>query len=141
MEADIFVRVTMKVDSSPENPTGEVTYPIEIKKLQLFNLPLMLHSRYCLLHGKPASLLTEMGECPQDQGGYFIVDGAEKVLITRQEGAFNTLWITEQKADPNVQYYANISSLNPKSREVKRVSFYWTRETTRMSQGFQKIPV
>jgi DNA-directed RNA polymerase II subunit RPB2 len=101
---------------------------IVIPKLTLCNIPLMLHSRYCMLNGKPASVLKQMGECPYDQGGYFIVDGSEKVLITRQEGAFNTLWINEQPRDPKVDYYASISCLNPVSREVKRVSFYWTRE-------------
>jgi DNA-directed RNA polymerase II subunit RPB2 len=58
--------------------------------------------------------------------------------VTRQEGAFNTLWIDEQKADLNIQYYASIISLNPKSREVKRVSFYWTREQVRPAAGFGK---
>ena len=81
-----------------------------------------------------------MGECPQDQGGYFIIEGSEKVLVTRQEGAFNTLWITEQPRDTANQYYASISSLDPQSRQVKRVTFFWTREQTRMV-GFIKKEV
>jgi DNA-directed RNA polymerase II subunit RPB2 len=44
----------------------------------------MLHSRYCILNRKPAEFLQEAGECPYDQGGYFIVDGSEKVLIAQE---------------------------------------------------------
>jgi DNA-directed RNA polymerase II subunit RPB2 len=136
IETNVSVRITIRIPPSEEFPTGEKVSTINLSKMMLCNFPLMLHSSYCMLHGKPAALLKEMGECPQDQGGYFIIDGSEKVLITRQEGAFNTLWITKQNDDPNVEYYCSIQSLNPVSRDVKRVTFYWTREATRMPQGF-----
>jgi DNA-directed RNA polymerase II subunit RPB2 len=138
VETNVTVRITIKVPESEEFPEGIKVNTFQIPKLQLCYFPLMLHSSYCLLHGKPAALLKEMGECPQDQGGYFIIDGSEKVLITRQEGAFNTLWIKEEteQNDPNVQLYCSLQSLNPVSRDVKRVTFYWTREQIRMPQGF-----
>jgi DNA-directed RNA polymerase II subunit RPB2 len=128
IHANVHVVITRKPPSD-QNPYGdEITETVDIPNMLLCKFPLMLHSSYCMLKGKSAALLQQMGECPQDQGGYFIVDGSEKVLVTRQEGAFNTLWIKEQPADPAVEYYADISCLNPKSREVKRVAFYWTRE-------------
>lgn len=134
IEANIHVKIIIQLGQG-EEPHVE-TFVIE--KMNLCNFPLMLHSQYCMLSGKPDSVLSEMGECPHDQGGYFIVGGSEKVLVTRQEGAFNTLWITPQPADENVEYYCSISSLNPVSREVRRVNFYWTREKTTLSQGFSK---
>ncbi len=141
IQANIRVAISIKLPPTAEEPRPKTFEKIiDIPKLSLCNIPLMLHSRYCVLHGKPAPLLTEMGECPQDPGGYFIVDGSEKVIVTRQEGAFNTLWVTEQKSDPNVQYYASISCLNPVSRDVKRVSFFWTRDQIRKPQGFSKKP-
>ena len=133
VDINILVRITrfpsptiedIKAKTLPDAIIEEFT----IEKYPLFTIPLMLHSRYCLLSGKPISMLQQMGECPYDQGGYFIVDGSEKVLITRQEGAFNTLWINETPSDPKIQYKASISSLNPESREVKRVDFFWHRE-------------
>lgn len=39
----------------------------------------MLKSQYCILHGLKAHDLQELGECPYDQGGYFIINGSEKV--------------------------------------------------------------
>ena len=97
-------------------------------KFPLFRIPIMLHSRYCNLHGKSAEFLEEAGEDPQDNGGYFIVDGSEKVLITKQEQAFNTLYINTQERDPKVTHFASISCLSPITRQVKRISFYFLRE-------------
>ena len=122
--ADILVKIAYHsssgavIDLSPE--------PNSFKKWPLFSIPIMLHSRYCLLHNKPKEFLREVGECPQDNGGYFIVSGAEKVLITRQEQAFNTLYITPQN-DPNILIYASIECLSAVTRQVKRVSFVMVR--------------
>jgi DNA-directed RNA polymerase II subunit RPB2 len=137
IEVNVLVRVSIRRQPTAENPADYDVMDIPIQRLPLCSMPLMLHSKYCVLNGKPASVLAQMGECTQDQGGYFIVGGNEKVLITRQEGAFNTLWITKQN-DPNVEIFASVSSLNPESRDVKRVSFYWTREVVRKPRGFSK---
>lgn len=40
----------------------------------------MLRSAFCTLTGHTDAELTEMGECPYDQGGYFVINGSEKVL-------------------------------------------------------------
>jgi DNA-directed RNA polymerase II subunit RPB2 len=139
--ASIYVRVTIASDSPSVEPTVyEHTYP---SKLPIFQIPILLHSRFCILHGKPASFLQEAGECHRDQGGYFIVDGSEKVLVTRQEQAFNTLYITPQKNDPQVSTYANITCLSPVTRQVKVVSFSWMRKTNTLCVNipFVRLPV
>jgi DNA-directed RNA polymerase II subunit RPB2 len=110
---------------------GSVTNEIELpvyKNFPIFRIPIMLHSSYCLLNGKPKEFLEEAGECPYDHGGYFIIDGSEKVLITRQEQAFNTLYISTKPRDPKVSIYANIYSLSPSTRRVSMVSFALMRE-------------
>jgi DNA-directed RNA polymerase II subunit RPB2 len=127
--ADITVKITYTNDA---NVVSEL--PVEpFLKWPLFKLPIMLHSRYCILHNKPKEFLREAGECPYDNGGYFIVDGAEKVLITRQEQAFNTLYITPQN-DPKVAVFASISCLSAETRQVKRVAFALMRHVEK--EGF-----
>ena len=126
--ANILIRVTLTLPGKPqdEQPAQfERTFP----KIPLFSIPVLLHSRFCILHGKPASFLEEAGECPQDQGGYFIVDGSEKVLITRQEQSFNTLYVAKKPNDPEIETYASISCLSPATRQVKMVTFAWNRKT------------
>jgi DNA-directed RNA polymerase II subunit RPB2 len=121
--------------------------PIEVSfdSFPLFRMPIMLHSRYCLLHDKPAEFLRQAGECPHDNGGYFIVEGAEKILITKQEQAFNTLYITPQPADAKIKHYASISCLNPKTRQVKRMTFAYMRKTDSIHVGLpfvrKSVPV
>ena len=135
VEATLAVRITLKLSLTED----EQVHNILFEQFPMFKLPLMLKSRYCILNGKADSFLEEAGECPQDHGGYFVVEGSEKILITRQEGAFNTLYVSEQPRDPKLSHYATITSLNPKTRVVKRVAFYWTRErTTQSFAGFKK---
>jgi DNA-directed RNA polymerase II subunit RPB2 len=116
--ADILIKIKYTTAAGGVTEWEPITFP----KWLLFKIPIMLHSRYCILNNKPKEFLREVGECPYDNGGYFIVDGAEKVLITRQEQAFNTLYVTPQN-DPKVQVYASISCLSSETRQVKRVAF------------------
>ena len=39
----------------------------------------MLRSAHCLLSGLADRDLTQLNECPLDPGGYFIINGSEKV--------------------------------------------------------------
>uniref|UniRef100_A0A6C0DE19 DNA-directed RNA polymerase n=1 Tax=viral metagenome TaxID=1070528 RepID=A0A6C0DE19_9ZZZZ len=129
--ADIIVKITY---TSAEGVVRDLSpAPETFKKFPLFKIPIMLHSRFCILNNKPKEFLREAGECPYDHGGYFIVAGAEKVLITRQEQAFNTLYITPQN-DPKQAIYASIECLSQETRQVKRVSIALMRHVER--EGF-----
>lgn len=39
----------------------------------------MLRSKYCSLYSLTNSELAESRECPLDPGGYFVINGSEKV--------------------------------------------------------------
>jgi DNA-directed RNA polymerase II subunit RPB2 len=135
VEANIVVRITF----TRPNESGKLEKYVVLfdsvadkkydylARIPLFQLPIMLHSRYCLLHNKPNVFLKQVGECPYDYGGYFVVDGSEKVLITRQEQAFNTLYITKQDKDPKIELFASIQCLNPETKMVKRIAFNFIR--------------
>jgi DNA-directed RNA polymerase II subunit RPB2 len=81
--ANIIVRITYTADANAQPVLLDV--PAEnFADVPLFKMPIMLHSGYCVLHNKPKEFLREAGECPQDHGGYFIIGGSEKVLVTKQ---------------------------------------------------------
>jgi DNA-directed RNA polymerase II subunit RPB2 len=136
IEADIVIKVTFtqfienKLESSTIflDPNEKDTKYAYLGRIPLCRLPIMLHSKYCLLRDKPNIFLQEVGESTNDYGGYFIIDGAEKVLITQQEQAFNTLYIAKQN-DPAVEIYSSIQCLNPETRQVKRIAFSFMRNT------------
>uniref|UniRef100_A0A6C0D7D4 DNA-directed RNA polymerase n=1 Tax=viral metagenome TaxID=1070528 RepID=A0A6C0D7D4_9ZZZZ len=150
IEADISIKITFtRYNSSGKLESNTILLDSKddrykyLAKVPLFRLPIMLHSRYCLLRNKPNLFLQEVGESPYDYGGYFIVDGSEKVLITRQEQAFNTLYVTKQKSDPKVEIFASIQCLNPITKQVKRLAFGFLRNknTIEVSVPFVRKPI
>src|SRR3990167_4870336 len=56
---------------------------------QIGNLPIMLKSKWCHLNKLSREELIERGEDPDEPGGYFIINGTEKVLITIEDLASN----------------------------------------------------
>ena len=48
-----------------------------------------------------------MGECPFDQGGYFIISGKEKTIISQERITTNKIFIEESK-QPEFLYKALI---------------------------------
>jgi DNA-directed RNA polymerase II subunit RPB2 len=44
-------------------------------------VPIMVRSKYCSLHNKSELERIQFKECSFDQGGYFIINGGEKVLV------------------------------------------------------------
>ena len=52
-------------------------------------LPIMLKSKFCLLHGLSDDELIKLGEDPKDPGGYFIINGSERVLVSQEDLAPN----------------------------------------------------
>jgi len=146
---DVLLRITIQ-STDEKGVLQPNTHEIRLVKdgdmderISLCRMPIMLHSRYCILHNKPASFLREAGESEYDYGGYFVIEGAEKVLVTRQEQAFNTLYISNQERDPKIKQYATLSSLSPTTRLVKRVTFFVNRvsETIHVSLPFVRKPV
>lgn len=68
------------------NKDGEES-PLE--KVYIGELPVMLKSDICHLNGFDDKELIEHGEDPQDLGGYFIVNGSERAVVTMEEIAPN----------------------------------------------------
>ena len=135
--ARIHVCIEYRADKNA--PAIDLSPPADtFQNWELFKLPIMLHSQYCILHQKPKRFLQQVGECVYDHGGYFIIDGAEKVLITRQEQAFNTLYITKQ-SDPKVSIYASIQCLSATTRQVKRVAFALMRQVIKKEETIHPV--
>ena len=64
---------------------------------QIGSLPIMLKSKFCHLNKLSYDELIEQGEDPTDPGGYFIINGTEKVIVTIEDLASNRLVVEEAK--------------------------------------------
>lgn len=62
------------------------------EQVYIGKLPLMLRSTFCALSHTQDYGLTDALECPLDPGGYFIINGSEKVSLGRPEWATGPRW-------------------------------------------------
>ncbi|MPW38110.1 DNA-directed RNA polymerase subunit B [Thermococcus sp. 101 C5] len=60
--------------------------PVEVR---IGELPVMLKSKICRLHGLSDEELIAHGEDPKDPGGYFIINGSERVIVSIEDLAPN----------------------------------------------------
>ncbi len=72
--APLYVDITKTIVRHDEAPVET-----QHNKTFIGKIPIMLRSTYCLLNGMTDRDLTELNECPLDPGGYFIINGSEKV--------------------------------------------------------------
>jgi DNA-directed RNA polymerase III subunit RPC2 len=55
------------------------------KGVPIGRMPIMLRSSKCRLAGKNDRQMAQMNECALDPGGYFIVNGTEKVILVQEQ--------------------------------------------------------
>jgi len=67
------------------------------ENVMIAQLPLMLRSKYCHLSALTPDEIYAQGECYHELGGYFIIDGSERVLLS-QERLGNNLYYAGNKA-------------------------------------------
>lgn len=78
--ANLYSDITKTVVAiGPDGEEEEIDDPEELTKIYIGKVPIMLRSVYCCLSEHNERELVELGECPYDQGGYFIINGSEKV--------------------------------------------------------------
>ncbi|KAJ5054087.1 uncharacterized protein L3040_000371 [Drepanopeziza brunnea f. sp. 'multigermtubi'] len=86
-------------------------------------LPIMLKSKYCILKDLDEDDLYAWNECPYDQGGYFIINGSEKVLIAQERSAANIVQVFQKSLPSPTPYVAEIrSALEKGSRLISQMS-------------------
>jgi DNA-directed RNA polymerase II subunit RPB2 len=94
-----------------EEDLGEAGEPMDVF---LGKIPIMLKSATCHLLNKerfPTERdLHAWGECPYDQGGYFIINGSEKVLIAQERSAGNIVQVFKKASPSPFTHIAEIRS-------------------------------
>lgn len=97
-----------KVDSITGNKTIKNIGDVE-KETPVANIPIMVKSAFCSTHIKK----NLKGECRIDPGGYFIVNGAEKIVMSMEKMVDNKTLVFTKK-DPSFEtgliYTAQINS-------------------------------
>jgi DNA-directed RNA polymerase beta subunit len=89
--SQLFVDLTVTARTL-NSDTGE--YSSEVKRMAhvpIGRIPVMVHSKYCVL-SDPA-FAAGASDCRHDYGGYFIINGNEKVVISQDRIAENKIFV------------------------------------------------
>lgn len=93
--------------------------------VSLGKIPVMLGSSLCILNDYPMSR-EEMGECPNDPLGYFIIHGSERTILCQEKVADNRIMVFyNKKTASKYTYSVEIKSLHesfttpPKKLEIR----------------------
>ena len=92
------------------------------EKVNIGSIPIMVHSKMCLLHKLDPIKLSDFGECPYDHGGYFIVKGKEKVILSQEKKVNNILYINKS-GDDNIILQGNIKSISNEGFQSSRTNY------------------
>ncbi len=111
----------------------EKTNELFHKKVLIMRIPVMVRSSRCNLYGLSMDECVERGECSNDPGGYFIINGKERALICQERLNYNQVYVFESN-DEKTPFSADIRSMSEEtghsvqiqarmSKDHKNISF------------------
>jgi DNA-directed RNA polymerase II subunit RPB2 len=90
-------------------------------RIKIGKVPIMVRSNYCKLHeSETDENRIVLGECVYDQGGYFIVNGGEKVIVAQEKMADNFVYVFKAKPPSKHSWVAEIRSSQENSSDPPR---------------------
>ncbi len=83
---------------------------LESRFIHIGDIPVMVKSNACILHNLPETKLIELGEDPKDPGGYFVINGSERVIIGLEDLSYNKIIVDTEETTGNLVYKAKVYS-------------------------------
>jgi DNA-directed RNA polymerase II subunit RPB2 len=120
------------VSASTKNFTKTVTLP----QILLGKFPIMVHSNLCMLSGLPKDVIYNMGEDKSDHGGYFIIDGKEKLIVSQEMFADNMLYTRVRSEDDKYSHSIEIRTVSEDtSKPERKLRVYMVAPTPRYTNN------
>lgn len=108
---DIGVTYSTEQLDADGQPTGERDEKhVVANRYPIAEIPVMVRSKFCLLSKMSEEQRIASGECKYDCGGYFVVNGSEKVLIAQERIAFNNVFVFRKSQPSKFSYTAECHS-------------------------------
>jgi DNA-directed RNA polymerase beta subunit len=141
-ETHLFAEVSVNI-TSLDGDRRNIEPPVVFKNVAIGSIPIMLHSDICILKNQGSSILSKLGECPYDTGGYFIIDGKEKVIIAQEKIVTNKLFVSALKDHKDFTHKGIIRCVADKGNLVPtNVQFYFVKnplgKNTRLDKALDK---
>jgi DNA-directed RNA polymerase II subunit RPB2 len=94
-----------------------VVHKEQLNKIYLGNFPIMVQSNMCILNTLAKDVRFNMGECRNDYGGYFIINGKEKVIIPQETFANNMIYV---KKNSKLDIYSHSAEIRTVSEDASK---------------------
>lgn len=102
--APVFVKVIPFINGNEETK----------EEVKICEIPVMVKSKICALNGMSFEDIIKSGEDPYDPGGYFIINGTERVLVLIEEVASNRPIFNKDGDEVNVRINSERSGFRQK---------------------------
>jgi len=109
---------------------------VTLSQILLGKFPIMVHSNLCILNGLPKDVLYNMGEDKSDHGGYFIIDGKEKLIVSQEMFADNMLYTRVRSDDDKYSHSVEIRTVSEDtSKPERKLRVYMVAPTPRYTNN------
>lgn len=98
------------VTSPPEKGGDTACYENVLTRVSIGNIPIMIGSCACSLYGLSDSEKREKGECTFDQGGYFIINGGERAIVSQEMITENKMFVFQGGRGSKYIYLGELKS-------------------------------
>ena len=118
----LFVDVRVKTVFIDNTCNGERTVRERLfPNVHMGKIPVMVGSKYCLLHVQTYVNPKVLGECPEDAGGYFIISGGERVIISQERMSENRPFVFRNNKSNNKDIEViEVKSIGPDNDQVPK---------------------
>jgi len=105
-----------------DNKTGQkVSHQRIFPNAHLGKIPVMVGSRLCLLKDQKHVHPMDLGECPEDVGGYFIVGGGERAIISQERMSENRPVVFRNNRNQAKEWEViEVKSIGPMNEQVPK---------------------
>src|ERR687897_1184001 len=83
---------------------------LESRFIHIGDMPVMVKSNACILHNMPEYKLIELAEDPRDPGGYFVINGSERVIVGLEDLSYNKIIVDAEETAGTLTYKAKVYS-------------------------------
>ena len=116
--------------------TAKTVKTVTLPQILLGKFPIMVHSNLCILSGLPKDVMYNMGEDKSDHGGYFIIDGKEKLIVSQEIFADNMLYTRTRSADDKYSHSVEIRTVSEDtSKPERKLRVYMVAPTPRYTNN------
>ena len=120
--APLYVDVRVKTTYIDNTQNGiQQTKSRIFPNVHLGKLPVMVGSKYCLLQDQRYLSPASIGECAEDPGGYFIIQGGERVIISQERMSENRPFVFRNNRNSAKEWeVVEVKAIGPTNEQVPK---------------------